>query len=117
MNDSSTRRDKALALLREAMSTIESDVGVSLDPSALSQVDAAIRRVERAGKEAQALMLAVLSDEPCPAAMFRNWAGRTLVSRAYNSGKLPGSIINRKLMVRPSDFFRWLRSTTGDQTN
>lgn len=60
---------------------------------------------------ANALVLAVLADEPCPVSLFRPWASYAQIRLWSMSEKKPLSTVklNGKLCVKPTDFFRALR--------
>lgn len=60
---------------------------------------------------ANALVLAVLADEPCPVSLFRPWASYAQIRLWAMRDKkpLPTQKLNGKLCVKPTDFFRALR--------
>jgi hypothetical protein len=59
----------------------------------------------------QALVLAVLADEPCPQDLFSAWASESVIKTWRRAEKNPLQVerLNRKIMIRPSAFFAALR--------
>jgi len=57
-----------------------------------------------------ALVLAVLEDQPCPLDFFKAWAspGQIWLWRRAENDPLPSITRNRKVLVKPRDFFRAL---------
>ena len=62
---------------------------------------------------ANALVLAVLNNEPCPVSLFKPWASYAQIrlwSMRTDEHKLTTELLNGKLTVRPVDFFRALKA-------
>lgn len=62
---------------------------------------------------ANALVLAVLNNEPCPVSLFKPWASYAQIrlwSLRNDEHRLPAEVLNGKLTVRPVDFFRVLKA-------
>lgn len=58
-----------------------------------------------------ALLLAVLSDEPCPQQLFAPWASTTTIYEWRRAAKdpLPVAILNGRVCIKPRDFFAALK--------
>lgn len=58
-----------------------------------------------------AIVMAVLRDEPMPQSVYSPWASSSMLWqwRAASEHPLPFSVFNGKVMIKPSDFFAALK--------
>lgn len=58
--------------------------------------------------QANALVLAALQDQPCPCSLYRAWASWDVINQWSKKSvdPLPTELLNGKLCIKPSDFFR-----------
>lgn len=75
-------------------------------------------KLEENVKLSNALLLAVLRDEPCPQVLFAPWASTHAIWQWRHATKdpMPAQMLNGKVMIRPSDFFAALRRHGGGET-
>ena len=83
-------------------------------PEDLAQAVAEFRGALSANQAAaNALVLAVLNNEPCPVSLFKPWASYAQIrlwSMRDDEHRLTTELLNGKLTVRPVDFFRVLKA-------
>lgn len=90
-------------VLASAMTTADAGADASLE-----------ERLQVEGQRMQqftaAFTLAFIADEPTPISMYRAWASYSQFRKWEQAGKLSLSRKNRKVCVRPSQFFEFWRS-------
>lgn len=73
------------------------------------------QEVNKSKARSDAMVLAIVRDEYCPAALFKPWASVASICRWGREGKLHTKILHNRTCVRPSEFFRYFGTLTGDE--
>lgn len=102
-------RHLALRAIEVAKSFIQSTVVRDPKPSA-EQLEELRAELTRSQRTCFALVLAFVTDEYCPAALFRPWASVRRIRDWRDAGKLDVIVRHGRCCVRPSEFFRHWRS-------
>lgn len=73
-----------------------------------ARVKAFYAELDKRQEAANALVLAALQDQPCPCALFKPWASWDAIRNwsRKETDPLPTELLNGKLCIKPSDFFR-----------
>lgn len=76
------------------------------------RVSAFYRGLEQKLGASNALLLAIVADEPCPQSFFAPWASASVIWqwRSAENDPLPSVSLNGKVCIRPSDFFHALKT-------
>jgi hypothetical protein len=75
------------------------------------RVEAFYASLKKQLSAANALLLAVIKDEPCPQSLFEPWASAPTIWqwRTADAHPLQSECLNGKVMIRPSAFFAALK--------
>ena len=103
-------KQDALRSLEEVRAVLVQRIEHPANPSDVASLIALRREIEQDRREAQALVLAVLQDQPCPIALYRPWMSRVTFWNQEQAGKVTLERRNGKLLLRPSDFFKLFAS-------
>ena len=102
-------RDRAMAALRNLemfMDTVQ-DHASGEARTLIEEISRERILIEQTTK---AMILGLVSDEPVPAKMFKEWASVRRITDWRDAGKLKVEIIHNRCCVRPSDFFAYWRT-------
>lgn len=105
---------EAIEQAQDYLRTLAAGAEIPVTPADLRQAVEDFRDVLLTNQAAaNALVLAVLADEPCPVSLFRPWASYAQIrlwSKRPGADRLPTLILNGKLCAKPSHFFAALKT-------